>query len=311
MRVKIKWPKDKKFAFTIVDDTDNGTVENIKPVYDFLYSKGILATKTVWVYPSRDHFTGGSLLDRGYLEFILDLKDKGFEIGLHSVGSGVFKREEILRGINLFHEKLGFYPYIHINHGNNPDNIYWGYERYQWFLRNIFKLLYGKRRKYYGADLDSSYFWGDICKEKVKYIRNYTFNDINTLKIDPLMPYIDRSKERFSNYWFSSSDGHTVKEFNFLIRKENIDRLENEGGACIVYTHFAYNFVNDQGQLDREFVENMDYLSTKNGWFVPASTLLDYLLSQKKEVYASKSYLIRLDLRWALDRVVKRIRFQR
>ena len=27
------------FNFTIIDDTDDATLENIKPVYDFLYEK--------------------------------------------------------------------------------------------------------------------------------------------------------------------------------------------------------------------------------------------------------------------------------
>ena len=30
-----------KFYFSIIDDTDDATLENIKPVYDFLYSKGL------------------------------------------------------------------------------------------------------------------------------------------------------------------------------------------------------------------------------------------------------------------------------
>ncbi len=60
----INWPDKKNFAFTIVDDTDNGTVENTKPVYDFLYEQGIITTKTVWVYPSRDKFTGGGCLTK-------------------------------------------------------------------------------------------------------------------------------------------------------------------------------------------------------------------------------------------------------
>jgi hypothetical protein len=311
IEMRMKWPYNKKFAFTIVDDTDNGTVGNTKPVYDFLYSKGILTTKTVWIYPSRDNFSGGYLLDDDYLDFITDLKNKGFEIGLHNVGSGKFSREEIIEGINLFYEKLGFYPKLQINHASNPDNIYWGAERYQSLLRNLFKVLYGNKRKYYGSDIESSYFWGDICKEKIKYIRNHTFNDINTLKIDPLMPYIDKSKQKYSNYWFSSSDGHTVEEFNFLLKKENIDKLETEGGACIVYTHFASNFVDDAGRLNKEFVKNMEYLSTKDGWFVPASIMLDYLASQKNEVYASKIYLTKLDFKWVFDRVIKKLKFNR
>ena len=236
--MKMQWPDNKKFAFTIVDDTDNSTVENVKPVYDFLHKHGIITTKTVWVYPSRDKFTGGCLLDNEYLSFILDLRDKGYEIGLHNVGSGKFTRKEIIRGLDLFNEKLGFYPMLHINHSSNIDNIYWGNERYQFILRSIFRMIYREKRKFYGSDINSKYFWGDICKEKIKYIRNYVFNDINTLKIDSLMPYIDKNKERHSNYWFSSSDGHSVEEFNTLLTKENVDKLECEGS---IYT-FCFKF---------------------------------------------------------------------
>ncbi len=35
--MNLKWPLNKDFAFTIIDDTDNSTVQNIKPIYDFLY----------------------------------------------------------------------------------------------------------------------------------------------------------------------------------------------------------------------------------------------------------------------------------
>lgn len=309
--MKIKWPDNKKFAFTIVDDTENSTIENVKPIYDFLYQHGLITTKTVWVYPSRDCFTGGFLLDNDYLEFIADLKAKGYEIGIHNVGAGEYTREEIIKGLDLFKEKLGFYPSIHINHYSNKDNIYWGHERFQLILRSLFKIIYGEKRKFYGTDINSKYFWGDICKSKIRYIRNYTFNDINTLKIDPLMPYMDKNKEKYSNYWFSSSDGHTVKEFNALLKRENVDRLEYEGGACIVYTHFAYNFVDSKGRINEDFAEKIKYLASKDGWFVPAGVLLDYLLSFKGNHYVSKSYLTALDFKWLLDRIIKRIRFNK
>ncbi len=52
----MEWPSGKKFAFTIIDDTDHGTVSNLKPVYDLLNELGIKTTKTVWVYPPRDSF---------------------------------------------------------------------------------------------------------------------------------------------------------------------------------------------------------------------------------------------------------------
>ena len=39
---KIMWPQGKRFAFTIIDDTDRSNVENIGPVYDFLYENGFI-----------------------------------------------------------------------------------------------------------------------------------------------------------------------------------------------------------------------------------------------------------------------------
>ena len=70
----MKWPLNKEFAFTIIDDTDNSTVENIKPIYEFLKSKNIKTTKTVWVYPSRNTFTGQTIQDNEYLEFLLKIE---------------------------------------------------------------------------------------------------------------------------------------------------------------------------------------------------------------------------------------------
>ncbi len=311
----VVWPNGKKFAFTIVDDTDNSMLFNIKPVYDYLIKKGFRTTKTVWVYPPRDNFSGQSLQDEDYRKFIYDIKDKGFEIALHNVGSGEFKRKEILAGINEFHEIMGFYPKMQINHASNPDNIYWGVERYGQPLRGIMKLFYRDKRNYFGTDLSSEHFWGDIFKRHFKYARNHTFNGINTLRYDPKMPYRVKNKDEYSNYWFSSSDGHTVKEFNNLVQPENILRLENEGGLCIVYTHFASGFTDKSGSLNSVFKKNIDFLANKKGWFAPVSEILDYLnenkTQQNKDSFVNNKYLCRLDFLWLLNRVVKKIRFRR
>ena len=309
--VEIQWPKDKKFAFTIVDDTDNSTTKNIKPVYDYLNKSGIKTTKTVWVYPPRDKFTGDSLMNEDYLKFIKELLNNGFEIGLHNVGSGEFTRSEISEGFDIFENNLGFKPNIHINHASNKDNIYWGFERYQKILSSLIKMKYKQKRKYFGSDPKSDFFWGDICKDNIKYIRNHTFNDINTLKKDPQMPYKDKEKEKYSNYWFSSSDGHTIEEFTNLLTSRNIDKLCYEGGACIVYTHFASGFVDEFENLNINFKNCIDYLSSKDGCFVPAGTLLDFLRMNKDTDYVSSSYLNRLDIKWVKDRIIKKIRFNR
>lgn len=303
---KIIWPDGHDFAFTIVDDTDGATYENIKPVYDYLLKNNIFTTKTCWVYPPRDEvYKGDCFENEDYLNYLKFLKSKGFEIAFHNAGSGGFKREETLRALELFKEHFGEYPNMHINHSNNTENIYWGKER---FASNIVRSIYSIRQKQIkslGTDPESDSFWGDFVKENIKYVRNRTFNGINTLKEDPRLVYPESKKQKYANYWFSSSDGMNVKAFSRLLTKDNIDKLVKEKGCCILYTHFAYGFVEEDGTLNSSFKEAIDYIASKNGWFVPASTLLDYCLKDK--AYApSRAYEIRKDYRWLIQRFFKK-----
>src|SRR5664280_877850 len=113
----MRWPNNKAFAFTVFDDTDNSTIENVKPVYDLLHKLHFRTTKSVWVFDPRGRCTGQSLSDPVYLAWVKDIQSKGFEIGLHNVGDGDYLRKEIIDGIELFHQLLGVYPKIHTNHG--------------------------------------------------------------------------------------------------------------------------------------------------------------------------------------------------
>ena len=117
----LKLPEGKKFIFTIIDDTDDAFHDKIKPIYDLLYKNGLKTTKTVWVYPVRDpkYSKGDSLSDLFYRDFILDIKNKGFEIALHNVGSGDYIRSEIIKGLDDFKKIIGNFPKLHINHSYN------------------------------------------------------------------------------------------------------------------------------------------------------------------------------------------------
>jgi hypothetical protein len=308
------WPEGKKFAFTVFDDTDNDVIDNVQPVYELLAQCNMRTSKSVWVYRPRDGFRGLGLLDARYLEFIRTLAGEGFEICLHNVGSGEFDRTEIKAGMEFFRDHLGFYPNAHSNHVSNPDNLYWGRKRFVAplsFLYSAFTRVKGKSVPSLGDEEASPYFWGDIAKERVKYVRNLTFNDINTLRADPGTPYIDKRKP-YVNYWFSSSDGHTVEEFTDLIHPANADRLESEGGLCIVYTHFASGFVNEEGQIDARFAERIRGLSERPGWFVPVSEVLDWILDQRSsDCVIGHHDQLRLNLLWARDRIIKRLAYHR
>lgn len=305
------WPNGKKFAFTIIDDTDNSSIENVKAIYDFLNAINIKTTKTAWVFPSRDKFKGETLQDEVYKDFLLDLKEKGFEIALHGVGSGSFKREEIIKGISFFKEVLGQYPAMHINHSQNNDNLYWGHKRFGFFLSYFHKILVQNRSVFSGDSEGSKHFWGDFSAMKIKYVRNRVYNGINTLRYDKHMPYKEKNKP-YVNYWFSASDGHTVEEFLNLTKHRKIDALEREGGLCVIYTHFASGFLDDNGEVNREFVQQMNYLASREGWFAPASEIFNFIQKKRgKDIYISSLQTFKMDLIWVVHRLLKRIKFSR
>lgn len=126
------------------------------------------------------------------------------------------------------------------------------------------------------------------------------------------MPYKVKDKP-YVNYFFSASDGDTVSEFTNLLSKKNVDKLEKQGGLCIVYTHFGKGFINDNGELDKEFKENLEYLASKDAWFAPVTEILDYMLANNKNSgkIISKWRLFLLDLKWCVDRIVKKLKFKR
>lgn len=270
------------FRFAIIDDTDDATLENIKPMYDFLYSKGIICTKTVWVYPPRDEPSSGDCLQRTeYLEYIKELNNKGYEIALHNVGSGDYSRDEIVKGWQEFKDKLGFKPNIHINHSYNKDSIYGGQKRFNWPFNKVIQLLYPQYGGEFSGEIKGSkYFWGDIHKANIQFNRNHEFRNLNTLKTDPLTPYIDPKRNEYSNYWFSSTFAPNQLVFNHLLSKKNIDRLHKEKGTSIVFTHFGY-FMKD-GKLDEDFVANIEYLTSKsNARFLTVSELLNEIVNER------------------------------
>ena len=313
---QLQIPEGRDFIFTVFDDTDNATLLNTRPVYDLLSNLGIRTTKSVWVEPSRGQDLGTSLSDEEYRSWICQLQADGFEIGFHGVGDGEFARDEILQGIESFREILGHYPEVYTNHLSNSHNMYWGRYRFPWPFSWLYSLLEGVKGKGHahrgGHIKGSDVYWGDALKEHVRFIRNLTFGDINTIGCDPKMPYRRRATP-LANYWFSSSDGHTVEEFNDLIAPENIDRLEREGGVCIAYTHFGFGFVDESGAVNPTFRSRMEYLAERNGWFVPTGTVLEHLLAHQGENAASVStwYQQRLTVRWLIDRIRKRLRYGR
>lgn len=311
---RIEWPEGKKFAFTIVDDTDCTNLENGPLVYRFLNELGIKITKTVWIYDGEVRhdnidIIGDTCQNPKYLAWVQSIQKHGVEIALHNMSWSNSKRERIIEGLELFKGYFGTYPKLLAQHNDTIENesLYWGRLRLTFPTNLIYDFLsfFNPKSKkndiYSGAKMNSPFFWGDICSEKIKYVRNFIFSNINTLNVCPEMPYYDSSKP-FVNKWFASTEAPEIKTFNELLSEKNMDLLEKQGGCCIIYTHLGKNFV-DNGILNHEFVNNMKNLAIRDGWFVPASDILDHIESFNRNSQISKLGRFRLEIKWIYHKI--------
>jgi hypothetical protein len=303
---RIIWPEGKRFAFSVFDDTDGTTLQNGPPVYDLLTDLGFRTTKSVWPIQGGIHSpaVGGTTCeDPAYVDWVTELQSRGFEIGLHNITSATASREEWLTGMERFRELFGGYPVTHANHTGCRDSIYWGEDRLSGAHRHFYNFLTKyKNRGFQGHRPSAAGFWGDLCQNHVRYVRNFVYGDINTLKQCPYMPYHDPQRP-YVNNWFASSEGPSVRSFTAMLSEANQERLEAESGACIMYTHFSSGFYKN-GRLDPRFVELMQRLSSRPGWFVPVSTLLDHLASHRERSNViTPSERRRLERRWLAHKI--------
>lgn len=275
---QIAWPEGRKFAFTAFDDADYDRLHNVRPVYDFLQELGVFTTKSVWTMPEirPSRLSGISTEDPAYLEWVTALQKSGFEIGCHGVRCHSSTREEIIEGLDRFRAQFGADPVSYSNHFQNADSVYWGAARLTGLHKWIYKIVNFRGAPFCAGHVPgNAHFWGDLCRERVRYVRNFVFREINTLAACPWMPYSDTAFP-YVNAWYASAEGADIHSTNAMLCEANLDKLAAEGGACILYTHFAKGFYQD-GKIDPTFERLMRRMASLGGWFVPVGTLLDYL----------------------------------
>jgi len=275
------WPDGKAFAFTILDDTDYATMENVPEVYSVMADYGLRTTRTAWPLDGDGPAlaAGVTCADHHYLAWLRALQQRGFEIGWHLATYTSSKRERTIEGLDRFKQLLGGYPRVMSSHSGCVENLYWGDGRLSGMNRLSFNVLTALRFHdlFQGHVEGSEYFWGDICRERIDYVGNFGYSEVNTLGMVPFMPYYDPHRP-LVNAWFAVTEAPEKHSFLECISEANQDRLEEAGGACILHTHLACGFYKD-GEVDRRFRELIDRLSRRNGWFAPVSTLLDHLRS--------------------------------
>lgn len=316
-KTDIVYPDGKDFIFTIFDDTDVATLGNIQPIYDFLSSVGIYTTKSVWPLNSdcrdSDYLGSHTLEHDAYRNYIVTLADKGFEIGFHGASMESSLRERTRQGLDYFKNVVGYYPSSYACHAGNKENMYWGQSRFKHHIfKKLYKILNKDKTEYQGEKEASPFFWGDICYEKIDYIRTFTFSDINLLKIRSLPLYINKD-QKYSRYCFITSDADNVNEFNKILCRTNQERLERERGVCILTTHFGKGFVK-RGKLNPVTQDLLTQLSRRNGWFAPVSKVLEYLKGFRGETSVQNDNLFSLELKWfvhAFKRQLNRLPYEK
>lgn len=309
------FPGGKRFAFSVVDDTDVSTVDNVRPLYEHLYQLGMRTTKTVWplAYPGEasafEH--SETLEDADYLAFVQELNTRGFEITWHGAAMESSTRARSKEALERFRDLIGYYPRVHCNHAYNRENLYWGADRVDnRLLRWAYGRLNGRPMDFYqGTTEGSPYWWGDLCRNHFEYGRNLTFDSLNLAKINPSMPYRDPRRDLI-NRWFSACDADDVHAFNHRLRTEAQAKLEDEGGFSIVATHFGKGFVRN-GDVDPETRRLLDELAQRDGWFPTVSELLDHLRSRQVSDDLPAAEWKRMQWSWAWDLVQRRLRTKR
>jgi hypothetical protein len=302
---RVQWPGGKRFAFSIIDDTDRATLDNVPAVYDLLGELGLRTTKTVWPLPGDDAAgsDGRSCADVAYRRWVQGLQRDGFEIAIHNAASRTSPRARTIAGLDRFAELFGADPSIHANHSACRENIYWGDRRVSGVNALAYNLLnrFRTRNLFQGHDERSPLFWGDVCSARIRYVRNFVHGDVDTLAFCPQMPYHDADRP-YVGAWFAATEGPDVNVFVAALTEARLDRLERRGGACIMYTHFASGFA-DGGRLDPRFERTMRRVSARDGWFVPVSELLDHLVAVNGRRVLTAAERGRLERRWLVHKL--------
>jgi hypothetical protein len=217
-------------------------------------------------------------------------------------------RERVITALERFREIAGRWPRVHANHAHNRDNLYWGVHRIDFPpVRLFYALTNGHPGDWFQGHVEGSpYWWGDLCRERVEYVRNLTFSEVNLLRINPTLPYRD-PRRPLAPWWFSATDAEDCAAFNAILDEAGQERLETEGGVCILATHLGKRYTRD-GRVNPRTEALLRRLAARPGWFPTVSELLDWLRTSGTDATLPRAEWRRMQVRWARDLVLRRLR---
>lgn len=301
----IVWPHGKRFAFSIFDDPDSQSWEAGRAVYAQLKDLGFRTTKAVWpLAPIREASDEGlTCAAPGYIDWMHELEAAGFEAGYHCATSHTCFREESRQGLERFAAIFGRPPKTAANHYYCDENLYWGEDRLSGWRRTTYNLLtrFQHSGRYHGHHPGHPLFWGDLAQQHITYLRNFVFSDVNCFNSCPFFPYHDPARP-YVRQWYCAAEGSNFTNFTRTLTDAALDRLEAEGGLCIMYVHFGHQFY-ENGRLQPEFIRIVKRLAGQQGWFAPVGEILDYVRAQRGEYTLTDADRAWLERRWLWHKV--------
>ncbi|HUK40056.1 MAG TPA: hypothetical protein VLX11_03405 [Candidatus Acidoferrales bacterium] len=299
------YPDGHPFAFTLVHDADGAYSRRLSPLFDAFDGVGLKITATAFMFwadwakdgriwndwkkteSSGEIFFAPQcvpLADDTEREFYVELSRRGHEIGMHTPSETSSTRPEIVRGFEFFKQVFGSYPTVYVEHsgstkkdaqrseGSTPESTYYNID-----LLNS-----------YGPWVWLDDFWGVPHNRHARFYdiiaaNGSPFNDVAPKQYGILKAFLRTGK-------WAEGDGDG---FLAWYSEENIDSLEKNRGIALVYTHLDKKWLDPETKKIRTAIrDRLRYLTSKNGWFVPAGTILDRVQAvQKIKLYFKRRYL--------------------
>ena len=307
---KIVWPEGKQFAFTVFDDADWETLENVGGVYSLLADCGLRTTKSCWVVrgdPDKGYAGGANRRRRRPLAMAAatcsrrDSRSAGTARTWHSLP----RRE--LTG-RRWRSSPSFSAIIPSRPRITPvdEAIYWGSDRLTGFHSFLYNLLtaLSQQPASIAATSKATNTSGATCAG-----RRSSISAISSFRTSTRCGAA-RSCRTTTRTGRTSTIGlprPTAPRCSDLIAASPSGSRTSwrRRGAPASCTPTSPTVSPRGGKVDPQFEQLVRRLAAKNGWFVPVTTLLDYLLSVRRRHEITPVERRRLESALADDKAVR------
>ena len=288
------YPSGHTFAFTIVHDADSAYSQRLAPLFEQFDALKLKITVTVFVFwadwghqggiwstwdriqdPSKKWLApkGVPLVDEGERAFYLNLAARGHEIGMHTPSDTSDTAEQLQEAFNYFSKVFGHPPTIYVEH-SHASNL----ETFENQGRDA------KSGYYSLATLKLYHPWvwvdgplGLPSNDDPHYYDLIASKGAPFSNEEAKRYQYEKVFARTGKWRLSDGDG-----FLQAYSESNVDDLERNRGIALVYTHLDSRWLDPQTRKMRtSLAERLRYISSKNGWFVPAGEILDRVMAMR------------------------------